>query len=389
VQAQISPEVDLLVACAHPSLDSKTTQRIQTLSQGLIDWDNLIQLATVHRTLGLLYRNLNHCCPQSVPIQTRTYLEEQYYYTAGYNSFLANSLVNTLKALAAGGVRALPFKGPTLAVSAFGSLALRHPGDLDILVRPADLDQARQVLLSQGFVSVKQDECENHLISADRRINLDLHWRLRTSTYRSFAPPRRWWQHLQPVSLADTTVLQFGPEETLLILCINATKSIDLIKLTNVCAIAAQLHAFPKLHWASVRKQARILRCQRMLNAGLLLARDMFGGCIPEAGRQAIDRCLRSRAVASLLRHRLFQDQKEIHSLQRLLHSLMLGEDHRELREGLKALLAPNDRDRQFLPLPAVLSHLHFFIRPIRLLVEHGTRTHRGRRENAAGDRQS
>jgi hypothetical protein len=101
VQAQISPEVDLLVACAHPSLDSKTTQRIQTLSQGLIDWDNLIQLATVHRTLGLLYRNLNHCCPQSVPIQTRTYLEEQYYYTAGYNSFLANSLVNTLKPSAA------------------------------------------------------------------------------------------------------------------------------------------------------------------------------------------------------------------------------------------------------------------------------------------------
>lgn len=384
----LSLEVDLLIACTRPSLDSRTTQRIQALARGRIDWDHLIQMATVHRMLGLLYRSLSQCCRPSVPPEVLAQLEEQFFFTAGYNGFLAGGLVKVLQALSADGVGAVPFKGPALAMSAFGSLALRHPGDLDILVRPVDLDRARRVLWAEGFVSFKGDECENHLISADRRLNLDLHWRLRTSTYRSFAPPWRWWQRLRPVSLAGATVLQFGPEENLLILCINATKSIDRIKLTNVCAIAAHLQAFPRLDWAYIRRQAFKLHCQRMLKAGLLLARQMFGSSIPPAEPPSTDYCLRSRGVARLLRHRLFQDQATIHPIQRLLHSLLLGEDRRELRECLKISLAPNERDRQFLPLPGVLSGLHFFIRPIRLLLEY-TRTLWRRRPRTAANRNS
>jgi len=41
---------------------------------------------------------------------------------------------------------AIPYKGPVLAESAYGDVALRNFGDLDFLISPVDFGQAKQAL---------------------------------------------------------------------------------------------------------------------------------------------------------------------------------------------------------------------------------------------------
>lgn len=87
-------------------------------------------------------------------------MADRFYATAARNLSLVGQLLDALEMLRARDIRTVPFKGPVLAVSAYGSPALREFVDLDILVRRADVTRARDVFLSRGC----------RLSGADRRL---------------------------------------------------------------------------------------------------------------------------------------------------------------------------------------------------------------------------
>ena len=60
--------------------------------------------------------------------------------------WFASELLRITHHLAKKEIRAIPYKGPVLAQSAYGDLALRHFSDLDLLISPRDFDQAKNAL---------------------------------------------------------------------------------------------------------------------------------------------------------------------------------------------------------------------------------------------------
>jgi hypothetical protein len=85
--------------------------------------------------MPLLYRTLNSVCSDAVPKPTLEELREHFYANAGRDLFLGKELIKVLHLLESHEIRAIAYKGPTLAVSVYGNLAFREFGDLDILVR--------------------------------------------------------------------------------------------------------------------------------------------------------------------------------------------------------------------------------------------------------------
>ncbi|MHC5830140.1 MAG: nucleotidyltransferase family protein, partial [Nostoc sp.] len=75
-------------------------------------------------------------------------------------------LLKILALLEYRGIEAIAFKGPILASSVYGNVALRQFNDLDILVRLQDFWQTKAVLVGQGYQShvPEADEIEkfNH-----------------------------------------------------------------------------------------------------------------------------------------------------------------------------------------------------------------------------------
>src|SRR5204862_195907 len=120
------------------------------LQQG-IAWSSLLHAAQAHGVMPLLSWHLSRSCADGVPESTLSELRDRFRLNAARNLFFAGELLKLLTLLQRAGIKAIPFKGPTLAVLAYGNLALRTFGDLDLLLRRNDIPRARDLLAAEGY----------------------------------------------------------------------------------------------------------------------------------------------------------------------------------------------------------------------------------------------
>ena len=253
-----------------------------------LDWVRLLQLACTHGVLPCLYRSLLTTGPDIVPQDGLTALRHPFQANAQRNLFLAGTLLKLLRLLEAHGIAALPYKGPVLAALAYGNVALRQFGDLDLLVRPQDADRAKALLWAQGYRWLDGRTPTRfprllkvyELISPDRHVLVELRWALTSATFFFPLDPAPLWTRLETVSLLETPVRSLAPEDLLLILCVHGAKH-HWSWLGWICDVAAVLQAVPQLDWARCMAQASQLGGRRILALGVRLAHDLLGTGLP------------------------------------------------------------------------------------------------------------
>jgi hypothetical protein len=269
-----------------------------------------------------------------------------------------------------------------LAVAAYGNLALRQFGDLDILVHKRDVLRAKDLLISQGYgtfsltlaqsAMLLQSEHEESFTHHKTEVSVDLHW---TITRRHFCFPieiETLWERLEPVSLAGTAVFNFSPEDLLLILCMHGVIH-RWERLGWICDVAQLINVHQRLNWGRVMEQAKTLNSVRVLFLGLFLVNDLFGTLLPEEVLFLMQTDPVAKALATQVQKRLFSNSHETSSL--FKSSLFHIKMRERLQEGIKYCLfvmTPNRKDSLLVPLPIYLSFLYYLVRPIRLLGEYG-----------------
>lgn len=302
-------ELLLLIACARASLDAASAARIGALvEQPGLDWARLLRLADGHGLRPLLSRHLGRGGVANVPDVMAARLRGDFRKTSALSILLTGELLRLIAAMRDGGIEAVPFKGPALAVSLYGHVALRQFCDLDILVRARDVWRASEVIEAQGFApddhipDRQRAACIRHdyvrMFRRDEgRTLVELHWGI---ARRSFAVPfdaDTIWPRLEPMTLQGTTVPQPCAEDLLLMLCVHASRH-AWDKLEGIASLAALLRARERLDWDRVRRTARDMHCQRMLAFGLLLARGLFDAPVPADATTEVP----SRALITLAR---------------------------------------------------------------------------------------
>src|SRR5204862_1630752 len=88
-----------------------------------------------------------------VPPAVRADLERRRALGQVWDAHLLAALDEALAAFAAAGLAPLALKGPVLSERLYGDAALRRATDLDLLVRPDDLETALGVLRSLGYLT--------------------------------------------------------------------------------------------------------------------------------------------------------------------------------------------------------------------------------------------
>jgi len=310
---RLPPEAELLLGCVGVDVSETWATRFQALLREDLDWDEITPLAMQHGILPLLYWHLDRADSTSVPDAAYQQLRSYFYANKLHNHRLTDKLLDLLRQFEAHGIIAVPFKGPALAVAAYGNLALRQFGDLDILVPERDCRTAMQMLLSQGFrlkstaMNVEDEmarlsRCAYSMIHEADDISVDLHWGITAAMEypdRAFALPLdviQVWERLESISLADAQVPSFAPEDLVLMLCIHGSKHC-WERLGWLSDIAQLIRTYPEMPWARMRARASRLGCRRMLDLGLSLAHTMCGVGLPESVLQQV----RTDAVVRLL----------------------------------------------------------------------------------------
>ena len=384
-------EIELLLCCARTSIDSKTLERLRTLLRQDMDWPRLIQMAGSHGVRPLLYRSLSFCSPDAVPKAVLDRLRESFRSNAQRSLFLTAELHKLLDLFAVHGINVIPFKGPILAASVYKDLSLRPFGDLDVLVSRDDILKAGGLLASLGYqpttgkgVALEQDPEDVAYVGPkfyvfvhrDHGARVDLQWRV-TQRYFSFSLEENHARgRLVRVMVAGRSVLTFAPMDLLLILCAHGAKH-QWQRMKWICDVAELVRTEKeKIDWGKLQQEASRQGMRRMLSLGLILARNLLGAELPVEVAKVVERDFGGGSVVSRIVSKLFTESTEpFGDSERVIFYLRMMDRWQDrvrfcsnyLSQCLRDVAIPTSKEHEFFSLPAPLSFLYYFFRPLRL----------------------
>lgn len=391
VAAPCEREIELLLCCARTRPDGAALRRASQLLVEGIAWNRALRQATRHRILPLLHLNLSRLEWTGVPAEVRSELRLAQQSNAAAGLSLVGELLRLLALLNQHDIRAIPFKGVALAARAYGDVALRDVGDIDLLVRRENIVKAVGLLELTGHRPIfptstlaesdylcsltgrrREDyllsHCEHHLVADQGRVNVDLHWAI---TLREFCLPlsiEGLWQRATTQPLAGRTTPALSDEDLLLVLCVNGAKDC-WERLDRVCDVAELIGAAPSLDWDRVTQLAGTSGARRMLRLGLSLASQLLGAVLPPAMKSYVRRDPHAAAASAQVRARLLGPIEALPASRsgRAMFHLRLRERWRDRAQYCAAQLRPGVGDWAGVPLPPALGFLHYVLRPFRL----------------------
>ena len=378
-------ENELLLCCGTTLNSPGKASRIRRLAQGGIDWPYLIRTARRHGVMPLLYWNLKEIHFETVPEGVLKELCNEYRINMIRNLFLTAKLFNLLDLFQTNGISAIPYKGPTLSVLAYGDICLRHFVDLDFIVHRDDVLRAKELLLSEGYrpeyvlspdqeLAYLQHECEYNFFGDHRSILVELHWDIVQKYFSCQFDVNKLWNDLEPVSLLGRQVMTVSPEQLLLILCLHNGGKHQWETLGWICDIAQLIGVRKDLDLERILDNAFRSGIERILFLGLYLAKDMLGADIPN---EINKRLMNDPAIPSLaeeVRKRAFTETENISGeAERFVFYLRMRENLKDkMQYCFRRLFTSTKTDWSLLRLPAPLFPFYRFLRPFRLVRKFG-----------------
>lgn len=387
---ELRPEAEFLLCCARTRLETATAGRLRDLLGQDIDWPYLVRLAGQHGLAPLLYWNLNAHCSEAVPPSILNQLRSQFQSNVQRNLFLTGELLKLIHLFEKSDIPAIAYKGPVLAISAYGNLALRTFDDLDIVIHPQDVLRAKELLVSNGYGPRTHltDRQEKDLLKfayayefdrPDGLFWVELHW--------GFAPSRFYlplnmedvWDRAESINLGGIPVYNLGPEVSLMILCFHLAQHCwrGTEQFRWICDLAELIRRYPTLDWDWILEQANVSGSRRMLFLGLFLAHDLLDAPIPAEIWARVSTDSTARSLATQVSERFTYDSSgRLHGAERYVFYLRMRERWlNKIRcsfDLLRAKSRPNAADQALVRLPAGLQALYYLLRPIRLVKTYG-----------------
>lgn len=347
-----------------------------------IDWAVVVDEAVYHGVVPQLYWFLQESGSDVVSSDVYEWLHRAFQHNLKHNLILTGELWRILLMFKDHDVSAIPFKGPTLAMVAYGDLAWREFTDLDILVDERDLAKVGELLVSAGYqarmdLSLLSDpvftviEREFYFTNARTGTLIDLQWRLSSTILPFDMSLEQIGKNQMTVFPGGKQMATLGLEDLLLYLCAHGSRHC-WERLGWIADVAGLINLNPQLDWDVALAQARAMKCERVLLHGLLLAKDLIGAQIPPAIEQLARADAGSCALADSI-GRTFVQPLGISTGKFNLHSYFLKLQSRpvnKLRHLFRLIFTPTVIDWEFWPLPNALMFLYPFVRAIRLIAE-------------------
>jgi len=346
-------------------------------AHGEVDWARLLDISRFHSVTPLVARRLAEPsgvegAPGAVLAAVRAHCDAN----ALRNVMLARQLTEILGELAARGVEAMPIKGPALAVSAYGDLALREFGDLDIVVRQSSFDRARELLGQWGYRSqgaltgageraLRRSDHHIALVHEATKVKVELHWSLDNGRPGRILDGDWVWRNARTVSLLGRELPALSSAASLVYLCVHGAKH-GFVKLGWIRDIAGVLAVSPKGDLEGVAELAAAADARRRLALGVRLACGLLGAPVRS------DLVVREeRETASLEREvieGLFSGEEPPTVRQMAFQSATLDRGRDQVGYWFHVLAAPHVVDVELLPLPRWLRWGYYILRPARLV---------------------
>jgi hypothetical protein len=383
-----SREAKLLICCASAVASPERTVRLRAIVEQGVDWPRAIRMALVQGVMPLVYRYLTSELAEVMPSDAATVLRRAFHGNSLRNLHLSRELVRLTALLEQGGVEPLALKGPALAVTAYGDIAMRQFTDLDLLVRKSEVTRAVGILFNEGYAPHagcslgdlgRAGAYELALARPGAMTEIDLHWRL-VPPYFPLAPDgEELWRRAVRVEVEGAAVRTLAHADYLLYLCAHGAKH-GWQLLGGICDLAELIRASSRtaarasLDWNDLSARAARTGARRAFALGMLLAHELLDAAVPDDVLEAARRePAVMRAARSFIGYVSDPGVDGPGFYQRWSVPLrVIAKPGARMRYLAARALLPSADDREFLRLPPVLHPLYYLLRPVRVAFKEG-----------------
>jgi hypothetical protein len=351
------------------------------VEDGEVDWTLLVRHVLAHGLTPLLAGNLARSCSDSLPVELADAFRHWLAQNLARNLALAQEALHIVELLETHNIPVIPIKGPVLAKSLFGDLAMRQSGDLDFLVPKRHVSSALEVFGSLGYqlrqsLGAGQDAAYRRyyphfeLERPDQMIMAELHWNLTPHIMAVRFDINGLWERARRIPFEDRSVLSLSCEDYLIFLCVHGSKHL-WCRLNWICDIHEFLSAYPAIDWKRCLTLARKQGCERMLSLGLTLAEALLETELPAPVRERIHADPKVRPLAEQIQAEFFLEQRP-NVFEAFQPFLPLRERFRDkLLYCWRNVTTPRVNHFGIVSLPRFLWFLYV---PIKLLYDYGWR---------------
>lgn len=367
-------ETELVFALINGTEESES--KIQGVANKNPDWQQILSLATHHSLLPHLYKAINDC--NSAPDEFLSALESQYQELSLRNLQSTNQLHELLDVFRENGVRALPYKGPTLSQFAYGDINRRQYSDLDFLVVQNDLERARDILQQNSYTQLNacgvpleelaEDSCfrwEGELkFEREDNFLVELRPQLTGNGASNVEIIHDFWQRRTSLSVGGKSQPALSSEDRAMLLLVHGSKH-GWCRLSWIADIIKLLER--DISWKTVLRRAEEYNWRIAVLFGLATVAELADVTLPQNVYSEIESCYRPNLGAKMTSVLYQIDPTGSHlDLEPWTVVFFLNDTAGGvLSEFIDVLISPRLVDHEWIALPPRLYPLYYIIRPI------------------------
>jgi len=378
------PENALLLTVARRELREDQRLGLRHLLRQDIDFDYVFAIAQVHGLLPLLQKHVATAASDLLPGHFLSRLKRETVANSQNVLHLVGRQLNLCKLFEENGVPIAIFKGAVLSQMAYGEIALRAAGDIDVLIRRQDFARSRQLLESLGYEMTPKltprsldshlsHHCELQFMRDDWFTIVDLHWALAPKSFVFKLETDDVMSRFQSVEIAGAKIKTLATEDLILYLSMHGAKHLWR-GVEWISSLGELIRAAGSIAWPAVIERAAKAHATRMLALGLRLAETVSYIRVPVEVFNAVDAHNSAKRMAHNILSEIFNRSDYAESTETNLYNFKIMDRKRDaFVSALRAIFVPTFTDWHALNLPPSLHSLYYAYRPLRLSKAYGS----------------
>jgi hypothetical protein len=389
----MSTEANVVVLCASTFFSPEKSALLRAAVAQSLDWQAVEDEADRQCVTAIVAHVIFQHAADLVPETVLLGCNEKIARITRQNLIWLQEWLRLLQLFEESAIPVISFKGPALALMAYGSLGLREFHDLDLLVHPANVVRAKDILLGSGYAlwSPTVGDSEKSLLrTKNRQLDfthesrgtwVDLHWGLLHEMFSFQLDIDEVFAAAEIQRTSEATFLALSTEHSLLYLCAHGTKEC-WSNLSQLCDVSAHVQANPDMNWTECFGLAEMTGCDRLLKHTLLLGNQVLGMQLPTVAEQYCRQDETALELSRTAENFLYSDTGPGRGYWKTLkyHLAFARTRSEEARLVFARVFAPAEPDWHRVRLPRQLFFLYFLIRPFRFLQEQTSKLARSQR---------
>lgn len=366
------------------------TAKIQSLLYHPVNWGLLLQLAIYHKVYPLAYKTLSKLNDPAVPEHVFDFLRQKYQENAIKALNMTGETVRIVKCLESQGIRVVVLKGAPLASHLYGDIVIRPSGDIDILVKPEELEKAVRIIEDEGYCRIDNEhnltsrqlkiflKAHTHSFHLnywhnEKKVNLELHWKTGDRGYE-FPFPNA--SNINRIEVAGSPLPVLSDEEWLLYLMLHGAGHgwerlrwlVDIKKFMQ-----------KDIDWNKILIIAKNIGMESILSQSLLLANGLLAVPVPGSllsivanDRSALQlACMAISMCLTTVNYGIRDYDNEDINYGLINYNFQVRKGWKVKFKYILKRLGPTVHDIKLISLPDKLYALYYVIRPFIILGRH------------------